>query len=82
MEELKGIFVGYKQFTSQKNNKKYNVISLLFIDVDEVNQRADYFVKDIFTDEKTYNNFVSTNTILSAISVRREIVGDNVRYYI
>ena len=82
MEELQGFFVGYKTFTSQKNNKKYNVISLIFVDLDEANQRATYFVKDIFTDEKTYNNFVTENELLSLISVKREIVGDNVRYYI
>lgn len=82
MEELNGIFVGYKQFTSSKNNNKYYVISLLFIGVDELNQRATYFVKDIFTDKQTYEDFVSSNTILSTIGVRREIVGDSVRYYI
>ena len=81
MEELNGVFVGYKSFQS-KNGKQCNVISLVFIELDEVNRRATYFTKDIFTGEKEYNNFVNEHELLSTISVRRSFVGDSVRYYI
>ncbi len=81
MQELNGVFVGYKSFSS-KSGKQCNVISLIFIELDEINKRALYFVKDVFVDDKTYNNFVAEHELLSTILVRREIVGDNVRYYI
>lgn len=81
MEELTGVFIGYKQFVS-KSGKQCYVISLVFINVDEVNQKATYFVKDIFTSEKEYNNFVNSHQLLGYVDVKREIVGDSVRYYI
>lgn len=82
MEELTGIFVGFKAFQSSKNNKMYYVVSLLFISVDEINQHATYFVKDIFVNEKTYFEFINSHAILGEVDVKREIVGDSVRYYI
>lgn len=81
MEELKGIFIGFKSFKSKAGKQCY-VISLVFIDFDEMNQRATYFVKDVFTDEKVYNNFVNEHQLLDTVDVKREIVGDVVRYYI
>ncbi len=81
MEELKGIFVGFKSFQA-KSGKQCNVVSLIFIEVDELNNRATYFVKDIFVDEKDYNVFVGSHRILDTVDVKREIVGDIVRYYI
>ena len=82
MEELKGVFIGYKTFVSQKNNRNYFVISLLFMTFDEEHQRVDYFIKDIFTSEETYYDFVKNHSLLQHVDVKREIVGDNVRYYI
>lgn len=81
MEELKGFFVGYRSFKS-KSGKVCYIVSLLFISLDEVNSRADYFVKDIFTTEGTYNQFVDEHQLLQSVDVKREIVGDTVRYYI
>ena len=81
MEDLKGIFIGYKSFQA-KSGKQCNVISLVFINLDEMNNRAMYFVKDIFCEEEAYNDFVESHQLLDTIDVKREIVGDTVRYYI
>lgn len=81
MEELQGLFVGYKSFQS-KSGKQCNVISLIFVELDEANRRATYFVKDIFVGDKEYNNFVNGHELFATVSVKREFVGDGVRYYI
>ncbi len=82
MEKLSGVFIGYKEFVSQKNGKHYFVISFVFIVPDDINKKATYFVKDLFVSEKEYNEFLQTYSLLSPVDVSREIVGDNVRYYI
>lgn len=82
MEELKGLFVGYKTFESKDKTKRYYVISLLFVTENENGTRADYFVKDIFVSPDTYDNFMSRYPFMSSVDVRREIVGDTIRYYI
>lgn len=82
MEDLKGIFIGYKNFVSKKSNKPCYIISMLFITLEEDDSRADYLVKDIFVNEKDYNNFVNEHQILASVDVKREIVRDEVRYYI
>lgn len=82
MEELNGYFVGFKTFVSQKNGKRYNVLSVLYITEDVANQRATYFVKDIFVDDKVYNQIVENFGLMTEIATKREIVGDTVRYYI
>ncbi len=79
MDELKGYFVGYKAFKSKKDKQCY-VISLLFMTSEE--NKVTYFVKDIFTDEKHYNEFLNNYEILNLVVVKREVVGDTVRYYI
>lgn len=82
MEELDGLFIGFKRFQSKDKTKMYNVISLLFLTEDELYQRVTYFVKDVFVDDVPYEKFIKDNKILDFVKVKREIVGDNVRYYI
>lgn len=82
MDKLCGVFVGYKSFNSSKTGKNYNVLSLLFLASNEDNTRVDYFVKDIFVNSAVYADFIKNNSLLSSVDVKREIVGDSVRYYI
>lgn len=82
MEEVTGVFIGFKKFTSSKNGKNYNVLSFVFIDVDEKNQNAKYFVKDIFVKDDVYDEFIYKYQLLNEVSLKREIVNDTVRYYI
>lgn len=79
MEELKGYFVGYKSFKS-KAGKQCFVISILFMTSGD--NKVTYFVKDIFTDEKKYDQFLEDYEILNLVVVNRQVVDDTVRYYI
>lgn len=73
MEEVKGLFIGYKTFVA-KSGKKCYVLSYLFISLDEVNNRATYFVKDVFSSEDTYNKFIASYELLSEVTLKREIL--------
>lgn len=81
MQNLIGVFIGYKAIKS-KAGKDLKIISLLFIETDEVNERVTYFVKDVFVNEEDYYDFIKNHSILESVEVQREIVGDTVRYYI
>lgn len=81
MQELEGLFIGYKTVTSKKGKLCF-IISLLFVSLDELNNRATYFTKDVFVDEQSYNAFLNEHQLLTSVDVKREIVGDTVRYYI
>lgn len=82
MEEVQGLFIGYRSFISKKNGNNYFVLSFLFIDVNDKNKCATYFVKDIFVAQDDYNQFISEHSLLSSVVLKREIVNDTVRYYI
>lgn len=80
MEEVNGIFCGFKRFLSKKNDKEYFVLSFLFIDEDQLNQKATYFVQDIFVTEKEYNQFISSFELVGEVILKRQIVGNKVVY--
>ena len=82
MEKLNGVFIGYKKVQKKDKSKMCNIISFLFLSEDELNQRVTYFVKDVFTDDKIYDNFINEHNVLDFVEVSREIVNDKVRYYI
>lgn len=81
MEYVKGKFVGYKSFLS-KAGKNCFVISVIMVTLDELNNRADYFVSDIFVGEKEYNDFVTLHSLFEEIDLKREVYQDKVRYHL
>lgn len=82
MENVSAVFIGFKTFLSPKSNKVLSILSFVIITPDEVNQKVDYFVKDVFVSEKEYQAFIDNHGILEAVDLKREIVGDQVRYYV
>lgn len=81
MDYVKGKFVGYKSFLS-KAGKNCFVLSFILVDIDELNARADYYVVDIFLEQKIYNDFVTSHGLFDEIELKRELYKDKVRYYV
>lgn len=80
--EQKLIFTGYHDFDG-KNGNHYNVLDFITEPkVSEDRKRACVIPVTIFTDSKKYSEFVNSVKLMSLVSVKCEINGDKVRYFI
>lgn len=80
--EQKLIFTGYHDFEG-KNGSHYNVLDFITEPkVSEDNKRASVVPVTIFTDAQKYQNFIKSVKLMSLVSVKCEINGDKVRYFI
>ena len=80
--EQKLIFTGYHDFDG-KNEKHYNVLDFITEPkVSEDGKRATVANVTIFTSEEKYSKFIKSVSLMSLVSVKCEINGDKVRYFI
>lgn len=80
--EQKLIFTGYHDFDG-KNGNHYNVLDFITEPkFSEDNKRANVIPVTVFTDSKKYAEFIKSVELLSLVSVKCEINGDKVRYFI
>lgn len=80
--EQKLIFTGYHDFDG-KNGNHYNVLDFISEPkVSDDKRRACVVPVTIFTDSDKYKNFVNNVKLMSLVSVKCEINGDKVRYFI
>lgn len=80
--EQKLIFTGYHDFDG-KNGTHYNVLDFITEPkVSEDGKRATVANVTIFTSSEKYSNFIKSVKLMSLVSVKCEINGDKVRYFI
>lgn len=82
MDTVQGLFCGHKAFVSKKSNKRVFILSFLTLTQDEMNDRTDYYVADVFVSEEKYAKFLEEHKLLADVPLERDIVGDKIRYYI
>ena len=80
--EQKLIFTGYHDFDG-KNGTHYNVLDFITEPkVSEDKKRATVANVTIFTSAEKYSKFINSVKLMSLVSVKCEINGDKVRYFI
>lgn len=80
--EARLLLIGFKCFKS-KSEKMCYIISFLTPPVYSQDKISCFSSQiDIFTDAEKYNTFIKTHKILDNVTVKYEIKGDKVHYFI
>ena len=80
--EQKLIFTGYHDFDGKNGNHYYVLDFITEPKVSEDRKRATVANVTIFTNNEKYANFIEKVKLMSLVSVKYEINGDKVRYFI
>lgn len=80
--EQKLIFTGYHDFDGKNENHYYVLDFITEPKVSEDKKRASVVNVTIFTNEEKYSNFIKNIKLMSLVSVKYELNGDKVRYFI
>lgn len=80
--EQKLIFIGYHDFDGKNGNHYYVLDFISEPKISNDGKRAFVSNITIFTDVDKYFNFIKNAKLMSLVSVKYEINGDKVRYFI